>query len=235
MRNLLIFTIALVLTGGCGRFSPLRTTKVSIPTLQTGGAGGSSEIKALHLIGKPTMVTVDNYSIPVYPSMSVDTTDTTYSLGLTGYGIRQQTVVIVTVNVYLAASYVTQEQLPIGSDVLRKLSQAPVKILQMTLVRDVSGDQLKSALSDALIANDIDPEDPSLVSLFSPLSNGLTAGETTLTIAYSTSSMDTVISVTPKQSQTVSRAGMGMDLWKMWFGVTPDSESLALKNALLGN
>ncbi|MBI3295618.1 MAG: chalcone isomerase family protein [Deltaproteobacteria bacterium] len=224
-----------LLFAACGRMSSMQSSTTDIPSLQSGTGGGASEIKSLNLVGSPQMIPLNGYSIPVYPGLTVGTTETDYSLTLTGYGVMKKTVLIVTVDVYLAASYVTESQFPIHSDPLGRLESAPVKALQMTLVRDVSGDQLKAALADALSLNGSDPNDPKFVSLFSPLSNGLKAGDTTLTISYTKGGIDTVLSLTTSQSQAVQGSGLGMDIWKIWFGATDDDNSTALKNALIGS
>jgi hypothetical protein len=156
--------------------------------------------------------------------------DRDYPLYLTGAGIRRKKVLIVTVPVYVLASYASDQGVKTSDGIFR--SQA--KALRLTLLRDVSADQLRDSFKEAMKVNGVAVENDSFWSqLFARLDSDVSAGEI-ITFASVTDDegMDHLI-VAGRKTLTAKGVGLGNQFWRMWLGIPVDDGVAELKRSLV--
>lgn len=258
---MLIGTQFIFLSVACGRFNVSGLKRVSVPTTfqqddesdggnggsggNNDGGGGSSQPGSggatsggfqFRFVGSPERISAQGFEIPVYPSAEVVDNGETYELPLTGRGIRQKRVIFVDVDVYLAASYVVREHLPLRDTPLRKIQESPFEVMQLTFVRNVSGSDIQNSLRESLTANGVDTNRPGIQSIFQQFSGGILSGQTFLILSRQrrNENHESVIIATPAGSHTVSGDNLGGDLWRAWFGTPADDGLSRLRSRLIG-
>lgn len=169
-------------------------------------------------------------TVPIAGRATLRGRDKDYPLFLTGAGIRKKKVLIVTASVYAAASYVSSQGVSTVDGVFRSQS----KVLKLTMLRDVSADQLRDAFTESMKVNGVDVQkDPFWSQLFARLDQDIAAGQTvTFAAVTDEQGMDHLIITGPK---TVTAKGVGLvsQFWRMWFGRPADDGIAELRPALL--
>lgn len=194
----------------------------------------------LKFIGEPSSaISAGGLMVPVfdeakgfYPGGPVDGTP----LFLTGAGIRRKKVSFVTVDVNVAASYIDSTGGISQNDPLGTLSNTEVKAMALTMVRDVTADQIKSSFTDALKANQVDLNKPGIKKLINEITFGAAKGETVMILGLGKNQPEKVILETSTGKHIeASDDGVSLDLWRCWFGTPVDSLMADLKKKLIGS
>lgn len=225
MKRSLFFLLALLVFASCSEEEPEITLEEESP--ETTARTTGEFITFSNQVGK---ITDDDITVPISSRGVLRGGAKEYPIYLTGAGIRRKKVVIVTVNVYAAAHYVSTPKTSTADGVFR--SQA--KVMRFTMLRDVSADQLRDAFIESMKVNGVDIQnDPFWSQLFARLDVSVAAGQV-ITFAGVTDDqgMDHLIISGPK---TVTAKGVGIvnTFWRQWFGIAADDGIAELKPQLL--
>ena len=223
--------ILALLLSACGRIKSR-----SLTGLPAGGLEPqSSPTKmAFSFLGSPEVLSIDQWNIPVYPEAEIETETGTHRLRLTGYGTRTVHVLIFDIPVYVAASYVAQESPLTAKDPLGDVGRTPSKIVQLTMLRDVTADQLLQGMKDAFLKNGIDPNNPRLAPLYD-VQDGVKAGATIAFASFTDEdSLDRVLIRSGDWKHALRDEGLGRTLWTLWFGIPVDDGGARLMQDLTG-
>jgi len=136
----------------------------------------------------------------------------------------------------VAASYLDN---PLGfpnpDEPLPTVQSAKVKMIYLTMVRDVSEDQIRSAFEESLDVNGIDLNDPSVRALLDSLSFDLPIGTTAAVVGYhSLKRPEYVYGEVFDKKFLHSGEDLSFKLWRVWFGVPVDDGMRKLKASLVG-
>jgi hypothetical protein len=194
-------------------------------------AVSSFSLAAVEFTGAPQQVSVSGITIPVYPTAKVDGEE----LKLTGYGTRAKQIFLgLKANVYVAASYSTQ---PLEStNPMESVKAAKAKVIQLTFVRNLTSDEIRTSFEEALDKNGVDLNATPIQNIFAQFAFSLKAGQTvTLTgTQNATGSMEKLVIEVPGKTAQEEGKELATDFWRIWLGIPVDAEMGELKKALVG-
>ena len=149
---------------------------------------------------------------------------------LTGAGLRKKKLAVIPVNVYVMASYLDTKEPITRSNPMESIARSRVRAVRMTLTRNVTARQIRESFEDSLDANGIDLEAPPIRKLLDSITFPVADGTNVDIIATG----DEVLVDVPNHPRVSSTgSGLGVDFWKMWFGVPVDSQMGTLKQELM--
>ena len=190
--------------------------------------------------GQPRYVSINNYSVPVYPealTMAPPTGPATdgYKLALTGFGIYVKKIAFIKVNVYVAAHYIEVGHSMLAADPLKSVVESPAEVIQMTLGRSVSADETVSAFEDGLTTNHVDLDSPAIRHILEEIDFDTAPQDnvTILTLPGSGGSESVTIETRAK-TIFAEQENLGLDMWRIWFGIPMDWGIAQLKPKLIG-
>lgn len=202
--------------------------------LSVGGVGLAQS--AVTFTGEPVRtVTAGGRSVSVFPGAQVVLEgESAREVFLTGAGVRQKRV-IVNVPVYIATSYLESEEGISRSDPLGSVAANATKVLQITLVRALSGDEVRGAFSESLRENGLDPEEPGMARIFAALPETIAAGDVITIVGYDLAGDEEAVRMEIGGNAVTSTGpDLAQRLWTIWFGVPSDAGLEALKTSLIG-
>jgi hypothetical protein len=181
-------------------------------------------------------VSAGEYDVPVHPEALLTQGDWRFEMFLTGYGVRKKRVVFIDVDVYFSAHYLTKPARSISADPISHIRNSQAECLILTILRDLSGDDIKNSLRQSLQLNNIDPNRAEFVSIFDQLGRGARSGEQILLLSYThpDTGNDSVYAVMPDGAREVTGRDIGLWLWHVWFGIPVDDWMRVLKSQLVG-
>lgn len=195
----------------------------------------SSFGSVVELTGTPTTIDVSGTAMQVYPQAILTTPQGTRNLKLTGYGIRQKAVGFVKVNVYLATSYVDESITLNHDDPIESLKDAKGRVILLDMLRTMTAEEIRNAFEEALDVNGVDVNSEEVQNLLSQFDGDLYAGDRIVVSSYpSERSLETLIIELPKKDLTETADFLGLDFWRIWFGVPVDELMAELKTKLIG-
>lgn len=173
----------------------------------------------LTFVGTPLkIVHASGIDVPVYAHVATDK----MKLNLTGHGIREKTILIASVNVYYAASYMDQKQ----------LEKSKTRALVLTFLRDLNSDKIRSSFTDALKENEVDVETEAMQKLFAMMAFDVKKGSQVRFIGTLGDASDTLLIELPGQTIKTEGPKLAENFWKIWFGKPADSGLKDLKELL---
>lgn len=176
---------------------------------------------SLQFAGTPEqIVTASDVSIPVYSEVLYGPQT---KLLLTGHGIREKKILIASVNVYHAASYLE------GAS----LEKSRVRALCLTFLRDLDSGKIRSSFGDALKENGVSLESPEMQKLFALMSFDVKKGEKVHFIGVRGEKTDTIFFELAGKTLKAEGSQLVENFWKIWFGKPADSGLEALKKLLI--
>lgn len=164
-------------------------------------------------------VTASGVEIPIFSS-ALYAPNT--KLVLTGQGVREKSILIASVNVYHAASYLDQ----------RSLEKSKVRLLSLTFLRDLASEKIRSSFSDALRENGIALDTPEMQSLFQLMTFDVKKGSKVNFIGLRGEKSETILFELPDKTLKAEGPSIVQDFWKIWFGKPADSGLKDLKEQL---
>lgn len=169
--------------------------------------------------GAPKISAVSGTSVKVFPETTVKTENGDVKLKLSGFGTRKKDVFGISVNVYVAASYLEDLSQVNVEKPLESIQTSKVRVLQLTLVRNVSGADLRASLEEALIVNGVDINSAAFQNFFNGFNFSLKTGESATLIMYAKEgNVEKVVVEVPGKQFSEEAKFLGLDLWKVWFG-----------------
>lgn len=185
--------------------------------------------------GNPVSVPASGQKVLVHPEAKLATPDGTLALKLSGHGIRTKSILLVKVNVYLAASYVEDPKALNSSDPLAGIQSSKGKILKLTLLRAMSGADIRSSFEESLDYNGVDLNETAIANVFEQFNFSGNAGDTFTLIGYPGSgSLERLVIELPNKTIEEEGKDLSFNFWKVWFGKPLDSGLETLKKALTG-
>lgn len=193
--------------------------------------------KLIEDMGKPARVFDESgVKVSVFPEVHPTAAGvTTPKLFLTGAGVRRKKFALFNVNIYIVSSYTdTVQKLP-AEDPMSALDRNKVKALQLTFLREVSGDIVRKAFVESLKSNGADPESPALAAILNKLDMPMPKGSNLTLLGYQNGKNETLVFETPNgKTLTTEGPGVASQFWKIWFGKPADSGLENLKPELTG-
>lgn len=176
-------------------------------------------------IGAPvgSMEGVDSYGAVSV----VDSTETAYR---TGEGVRNKPVGISEVKVYVANSYIDSNGGIPFSDPLGTLAHTNLKVMVLTMLRDVTADQIRSGWEESLTANNIDLGDPGIKSILDQITFDIASGTEVDIIGRGDDLIE--IQAGDHHFYSIREPGLTLNFWKSWFGEPCDAGMDDLKHQL---
>lgn len=173
--------------------------------------------------------------VSAFPTAKVKAGDKTATLTLSGAGIRQKTKVFLTFNVYSVSSYVEDvATLRRAKSPLEGARAQKVKALKLTMLRNLSAAELRTAFEEALLANGVDLNAEHVQGVFAQWQSGMTRGQSATLVGYEKANGDEMLQIEiPTKTITVEGKSAANDFWKIWFG-EGDEHIKALQKQLVG-
>lgn len=190
-------------------------------------------------VGEPVS-TVDSaaLNVPIYGQIELTVPDGSVqnqALYLTGAGKLQKTFGDLKIDVYAAASYIDTPQGISPTDTIASIAEAGAKVMQLTALMDLTAEDVKSAIYEALKANSVDLNDPAVKSALDKFQSGIANGETVTLVGYhNADGTETLLLDTYHGVATAAGPELATTFWKAWFGIVTDPDMVALKQALIG-
>ncbi len=165
------------------------------------------------------------------------TDDTQVNLVNAGFGVRVKKVALMNVKIYVAQLFVSElDRLDKAADrILSSLDAQTAAMLKITLIRNVTGEQIKESFESALQANSVDTKRADMQNFF----NVVMKYSPEVGDSYDFVSLDTnhLLMIFNSASGTKSDVVelRTSDIWSIWFGVPADAGMKKLKDAILTN
>lgn len=191
---------------------------------------------AFEFVGDPyKTISVEGVEVPIYREVDVTLGETTTRLYLTGSGIRAKKVIFTKYNVYVIASYIDSPIAVDPSNPMQSVENSSVKLLHLTLVNNVTADQIRGGFEDSLNANNVSLEDPGIQKLMSEIDFDLAQRETTVFIGYhEPDGTQTILTESPQKVFRSNSLDLADNFWKCWFNIPVDAYMAELKKELIG-
>lgn len=191
---------------------------------------------SVEFTGSPTVVSVSGQKVEVHPEVKTKLAgEAEVALKLSGAGIRKKTVFFVPVNVYYAASYVVDPAVFKGTSPLEGLNASPVRVLKLTMLRNLSGSEIRQSFEEALKFNNVDLNATGMANVFSQFTVDANPGDTFTIVSHPHNSMERLIVELPSKTISEEAKDLGLDFLKVWFGKPIDGGIEDLQKLLVGN
>lgn len=203
----------------------------------------SSLLTALVFAAAPAFGSIAEFSgtpskvngVTVYPDVKIQTPGDAVPLKLSGAGVGKQKISFITVNAYVAASYVEDvDVLRAAKSPLEGVRASKVKALRLTMLWNMTSTQCRTAFEEALLRNDVDLASPPVASILNQFDTDMKRGDSALLIGYPKGeSLEQLL--IELSSKTIQEAGkdLAFTFWQGWFG-KGDENLPALTAALVG-
>jgi hypothetical protein len=187
----------------------------------------------LNFVGEPkTTLSASGIEVPVYARAIMPTEAGPVDLHLTGAGLLRSKVGPLKVSVYIATSYTNLVEGLDAEDPMTSIAEAHTRVLQLNLVRKLTGEQIRDAFRKSLIVNGVDPAEPAIDVIMKSLED-MPQGEVITLYGQDLSDKQRVTIETSKKSVVSEGLHIVYDIWSMWFGVPMDEYVAELKRLLV--
>lgn len=181
--------------------------------------------------GDPAL-TVGTAAVPVVAYSSValqlDGATALTELFLTGAGNREGLFGMLP---YGVVNYISVDPASIAageekSKLLDTVRNSETKLLQMTMLMDLSAKQIRNAFKDALRANAVDLNDPAIAGLLEKITFPFKTGLQVNIIGYQKDAHTEVVRVEVAGQESLVGEGenLARNFWKIWFGKPVDDK-----------
>lgn len=154
---------------------------------------------------------------------------------LTGAGIRKKRILFFGASVYVAASYVEGEQKLSSKEPMADLTKRRVRVMQLTMLRDLGANQIRSAFSDSLSANGVNLNEPAVREVLQMIKFDLKEKTTGTFVGYVRGpNAQGIIYELSDKSLRAEGEKLADQFWSIWFGNPADSGLADLKLDLVG-
>ena len=167
----------------------------------------------------------------VYPEATVRGGGNETSVRFTGYGVRIKNLVF---KIYSISHYIDDvDSLKVG-DPMDTITKAKAKAVELVMLRDMSGEQVRSAFEDALIMNSVDVSATSVRSILDSFTDGVQAKDIVRITSFIEGNRETVNVEVVRGNNVIkwrqeTAAELGSNIWKIWFGSKPIDKFLRSK------
>lgn len=177
--------------------------------------------------------------IPLGKSALVKINNVNLNLSLIGAGLRQKKVLISNVKVYLAELYSAEPNKIVKSSeqILNSLEASSTIAMQLTFLRSVEAEKVQVSFRDALVANNVNLDEPAIATLLSNVVKGGDAkdkGTLTFVVNKNTDGSETLYYETTEGIiSSVTGSQLSKKVFSMWVGEPADDGLKKLKEEIL--
>lgn len=172
-------------------------------------------------------------------SASVKLNNTNLNLSSIGAGLRQKKVLISNVKVYVAELYSAEPNKIIKNpeQILNSLEASSTIAMQLTFLRTVEAEKVQVSFRDALVANNVNLDEPAIAALLSNVVKGGEAkdkGTLTFIVNKNPDGTETLYYETTEGVVTsVTGSQLSKKVFSMWVGEPADDGLKKLKEEIL--
>lgn len=183
--------------------------------------------------------TNDIAGIQLGKSASVKINNANLNLSSIGAGLRQKKVLISNVKVYVAELYSAEPNKIIKSadQILNSLEASNTIAMQLTFLRNVEAEKVQVSFRDALVANNVNLEEPAIAALLNNVVKGGEAkekGTLTFVVNKNADGTETLYYETTEGVLTsVTGQQLSKKVFSMWVGEPADDGLKKLKEEIL--
>lgn len=190
----------------------------------------------VEFVGTASTENISGVNISVYPEAKIKQLDgSMVTAKLSGSGIRKVNVVFVSVNVYHIASYVMYPEKLKLPNAMEGIQASPTRLLKLTLLRNLSGQEIRTSFEQALEHNGVDITHASFVKMMEQIEGTSTSpGQTVLFGATPGKSEERIFVELPNKKFEDETKGLSTDMWKIWFNKPVDAPMKELQKLLVG-
>lgn len=181
-------------------------------------------------IGTPK-VTIEG--VPVFSEARVPSAPGK-TLKLTGAGVRKKKIVLVKVDVYVAAHYLDPAVTWDAKNPMDAISKANVKVMELSFLRDVDSKKIREAFLSSLSTNKVDVESVAVKEVFGKLTFDIKDKQKLVLVGQGTGANESLSFETPTGRHTVKGPSVASNFWRIWFGIPDDGGLEDLKEKLVG-
>lgn len=190
---------------------------------------------AVEFTGTATVKTIAGINVQVFPTANVTVDEATIPVRLSGSGVRKKLVLFFTVDVYAATSYVEDPAQLQAANPMEGIRGSRAKVLQLTMLRNMSGADIRTAFEEALDLNAVDLNNPAVRSVLGRFNMEARPGDIFTVAGFTKANGEQGVEIKfPSTTTQDSGTGLADDFWKVWFGTPIDDEMLTLQRALIG-
>ena len=186
-----------------------------------------SQAALVEFTGAPVRtLEVSGHKVPIYSEavVRVGKSASPRKLKLTGAGVREKKILVVSANVYVLTSYTDSDPKVFAKNPSTTIQEGQTELLQMTLVRDLSADKIKDSFTDALEENQVPVDSKPIKALFSQLVGDQKEGNVISIVSVKGEKGEETLTFDASGKPfSVSGPRLGADVWKIWFGKPADS------------
>lgn len=155
---------------------------------------------------------------------------------LTGAGVRTKKVVLLKVDVYVAASYLDQKGGISKQNPMQTISQSRGKAMVLTFLRDIDKEKIRETFTEALLNNDVDIQLPEVKKFLTGVQFDIKEKDQWVFLGYRMpEGSEMLLLETPKGKIEGKGKNLATQFWKMWFQKPIDNGVESLKEKLLNS
>lgn len=185
--------------------------------------------------GTPKFISASGKKVAVYPEAKTKIAgEPEVALKLSGAGIRVKSFLFIPANVYVASSYVADPKVFEGKAPIEGIKASPVRILKLTMLRSLTGADVRKSFEEALKYNDVDVNSTAIANVFAQFTDDANPGDTYTLVAYPKGSLERLTVEMPTKLVNEEGKDLGVDFFKVWFGKPIDDGIADLQKELIG-
>lgn len=197
----------------------------------------SARASSIEFVGDPIQIIVSGQSrVPIYNEarVRVGDSETSIPVYLTGAGIYRKKIVFFDEDIYVASSYLDTPEPISSSDPLGSVFKSKVKVMYLTILRDLTPLQIRSHFEEGLDGNNVSLEDPAVQALLDEIDFPLLKADSALLIGDSGGALQRLHATVPDKEFYSENLSLADDFWRIWFGISVDNGFANLKANLIG-
>ncbi len=181
-----------------------------------------------------TTITSGAIQLPAYKTVNLklDGSSTAVPLYLTGAGMRVKTFFF-NMDVYAISSYISTNPTAIDpkldvTKILGQIRESKMKALEMTMVMNLTDEEIRDAFSKALGLNNINVDVPPLSELLAKINFPFPSKTKVTIVGYTKDDLTDVVRIERPGKPALVAEGRGLsnDFWKVWFADTGEDDNL---------
>ncbi len=194
---------------------------------------GLSYASTVAPVGNPlSTLSSGSVEVPVYEkvNLTVDGSTQSVPLFLSGDGIREETIIF-DVPVYTATAYISTDPATLEASqdrdkTLSSILAAPTKLLQLTMLTDLTAIEVQTAFKDQLRTNGVDVTSGLVAQFLNKINFPFPTGMSINVVGYIRADGTQIVQVeVPNRPYIVSTdSTLSNDWWLVWFGKTDASD-----------
>ena len=181
-------------------------------------------------------ITENGVAVNVTKEAKLHFGDKTYSVYLSGAGVRQKTIFFIPTKLYIATSYTDLQEGISFDDAIGSVKKSGVRVMQLTMTDNLSAGLARGSFKEILDYNNIDTKAKAIKDVLDAIKDDLVAKTVINVVGFSDVASPTghelVYAEFGKAPITSEAPNVALEFWHVWFGNPKDDELKALKKDL---